>query len=183
MKGENIVKIFIAGAKSINSLDAFVQKKLMSICQKNYDVVVGDCYGVDSLVQKFYANVGYRNIEIFASNGKARNNVGNWTVHNVPVPAGVRGFEFYKQKDIAMANTADYGFMIWDGESKGTLNNMINLISRNKPVMVYLINQKKVLTVETTEDLNELFRNCNKETKSLYLKLRGKENLQISMPV
>ena len=91
MKGENIVKIFIAGAKSINSLDAFVQKKLMSICQKNYDVVVGDCYGVDSLVQKFYANVGYRNIEIFASNGKARNNVGNWTVHNVPVPASVRG--------------------------------------------------------------------------------------------
>ena len=68
-------------------------------------------------------------------------------VHNVPVPASVRGFEFYKQKDIAMANTADYGFMIWDGESKGTLNNMINLISRNKPVMVYLINQKKVLTV------------------------------------
>ena len=104
-------------------------------------------------------------------------------VHNVPVPASVRGFEFYKQKDIAMANTADYGFMIWDGESKGTLNNMINLISRNKPVMVYLINQKKVLTVENTEDLNELFRNCNKETKSLYLKLRGKENLQISMPV
>ena len=82
-----------------------------------------------------------------------------------------------------MANTADYGFMIWDGESKGTLNNMIDLISRNKPVMVYLINQKKVLTVENTEDLNELFRNCNKETKSLYLKLRGKENLQISMPV
>ena len=56
------MKIFIAGAKSINSLDAFVQKKLMSIRQKNYDVVVGDCYGVDSLVQKFYANVGYRNI-------------------------------------------------------------------------------------------------------------------------
>ena len=53
MKGENIVKIFIAGAKSINSLDAFVQKKLMSICQKNYDVVVGDCYGVDFLVQSF----------------------------------------------------------------------------------------------------------------------------------
>lgn len=99
------------------------------------------------------------------------------------MPASVRGFEFYKQKDIAMANTADYGFMIWDGESKGTLNNMINLISRNKPVMVYLINQKKVLTVENTEDLNELFRNCNKETKSLYLKLRGKDNLQISMPV
>ena len=99
------------------------------------------------------------------------------------MPASVRGFQFYKQKDIAMANTADYGFMIWDGESKGTLNNMIDLISRNKPVMVYLINQKKVLTVENTEDLNELFRNCNKETKSLYLKLRGKENLQISMPV
>ena len=138
---------------------------------------------MDSLVQKFYANVGYRNIEIFASNGKARNNVGNWTVHNGPVPASVRGFEFYKQKDIAMANTADYGFMIWDGESKGTLNNMINLISRNKPVMVYLINKKKVLTVENTEDLNELFRNCNKETKSLYLKLRVKDNLQISMPV
>ena len=82
-----------------------------------------------------------------------------------------------------MANTADYGFMIWDGESKGTLNNMMNLISRNKPVMVYLINQKKFFTAESMEDLNELLRGCNTETKSLYLKLRGKENLQISIPV
>ena len=177
------MKIFIAGAKSINSLDAFVQKKLSSIYQKNYDVIVGDCHGVDSLVQKFYANVGYKNIEVFASNGKARNNVGNWTVHNVPVPGSVRGFEFYKQKDVAMAKAADYGFMIWDGESKGTLNNMINLISRSKPVMVYLINQKKFFTAESMEDLNELLRGCNTETKSLYLKLRGKENLQISIPV
>lgn len=34
-----------------------------------------------------------------------------------------------------MAKAADYGFMIWNGKSKGTLNNIINLVQYNKNVL------------------------------------------------
>ncbi len=165
------MKIFIAGARSVKSLDASVQKKMMSIYQKGYDVLVGDCYGVDTSVQNFYYQLGYNNVIVFASNGKARNNVGRWNIHNVSVPSNVRGFDFYKQKDIAMANEADYGFMIWDGESRGTLNNIINLISQNKKVLIYLTTQNKMIVASSFKDVNKLVALCNPKTRLLYSSL------------
>jgi hypothetical protein len=38
-----------------------------------------------------------------------------------------RGFDYYSVKDRAMADTAEYGLMLWDGQSKGTVNNLVNL--------------------------------------------------------
>ena len=165
------MKIFIAGAKDVQNLDAAVQQRMMTIYQKGYDVLVGDCCGVDSSVQKFYSDLGYNNVVVYASNGKARNNIGNWNIRNVAVPSYFRGFEFYKQKDIAMANEADYGFMIWNGESRGTLNNIINLVSQNKKVLVYLTAQSQMVVVKSFDDLNALIEQCAPATRALYSKL------------
>jgi hypothetical protein len=63
--------------------------------------------------------------------------VGQWEVRNIPVKSNVTGFAFYAEKDKAMADNADYGFMIWNGKSKGTLNNIINLSRQLKVVLVY----------------------------------------------
>ena len=63
------MKIFIAGARSITSLDDNVQKKLMSIYNKNYNVFVGDCYGIDTAVQNFFMKLRYKNVTVYASNG------------------------------------------------------------------------------------------------------------------
>ena len=142
------MKIFIAGARSITSLDDSVQKKLMSIYNKNYNVFVGDCYGIDTAVQNFFMKLRYKNVTVYASNGKARNNVGNWKVENIHVNNSIKGFDFYKQKDEAMAKNADYGFMVWDGKSRGTLNNIINLINDNKKVVVYISPFHKMLVIE-----------------------------------
>ena len=43
-----------------------------------------------------------------------------------------------------MANDADSGFMIWDGKSKGTLMNIIDLLNLNKPVEIYHTEDKAV---------------------------------------
>lgn len=165
------MKIFIAGTKAVQKLDTLVLQRMMSIYQKGYNVIVGDCYGVDSSVQKFYSDLGYDNVVVYASNGKARNNIGNWHIQNVSVPSYIRGFDFYKQKDIAMANEADYGFMIWDGESRGTLNNTINLVSQNKRVLVYFSPQKKMIVVNNFDDLNSLLEKCIPTTQAMYSKL------------
>lgn len=44
------MKIFIAGSREISVLDDYTLAKLDSICSKGYDVLIGDCYGVDALV-------------------------------------------------------------------------------------------------------------------------------------
>jgi hypothetical protein len=37
-----------------------------------------------------------------------------------------------------MAQEATVGFMLWDGESRGTLLNVLRLVAQEKPVVVYV---------------------------------------------
>ena len=152
------MKVFIGGARSIVELPPIVKNRLQSIYQKGFTVLVGDCYGVDCAVQKFYANKNHKNVTIYACNGKARNNIGRWNTKNTTVSDSVSGFDFYKQKDLAMANDADYGFMIWDGNSRGTHNNIVSLIGQNKTTLVYLSPENKFFTVKTSADLNAIYQ-------------------------
>ena len=165
------MKIFIAGARNITSLDDSVKARLMSIYNNKHSVFVGDCYGVDTAVQDFFIRLKYNDVTVFASNGKARNNIGNWNVENIHVDSSLKGFEFYKQKDIAMANGADYGFMIWDGNSRGTLNNIINLVNQNKKVLVYTTLFRKMFVIDTMQQLNALIEQCPETTKKIFNKL------------
>lgn len=165
------MKVFIAGARSIKTFDDAIKEKLIAIYKKKFDVLVGDCYGVDSAIQEFYSKLNYRNITVYASNGMARNNIGHWHVENVEVDNSAKGFDFYKQKDVAMANNADYGFMIWDGKSKGTLNNIINLVNDHKEVQVRLMRFDKPFVIRSQSTLEELISICPPATKSIYKKL------------
>lgn len=164
------MKVFIAGAKSIKELDSLVKERLDSISKGGFDVLVGDCYGVDASVQKYFTELNYENVLVY-STGKPRNNVNNWAVKSIPAPKGLRGFDFFAEKDKAMARDADYGFMIWDGKSKGTLNNIINLVSMNKKVLIYLFNQKKMIVIKNSKDLENLINRCPESTRQLYNQL------------
>lgn len=181
------MKIFIAGARNITNLDDSVKARLMSIYNNKHSVFVGDCYGVDTAVQDFFIKLKYNDVTVFASNGKARNNIGNWNVESVYVDNSIKGFDFYKQKDIAMANSADYGFMIWDGNSRGTLNNIINLVQQNKKVLVYTTIFPKMFVIETMSQLNSLVEHCPQSTQKTYEKLllsnNTQRNLQLSFLV
>jgi len=165
------MKIFIAGARAITQLDDNVTGKLFSIYEKGYDVLVGDAIGVDSSVQKYYAKKAYSNLTVFTSNGEARNNFGNWKVESVAAKGKGNSFDFYTQKDVAMANRADYGFMIWNGESKGTLNNIINLIAQKKVCLVYLTTHNQFFSIDNDEKCLKLLELCPKTAGSTYLKL------------
>ena len=179
------MKIFLAGAKNLKHLDLPVQTKIMSICRANHDILVGDCYGVDSAVQKLCADIGYPHVTVYASNGKARNNIGNWKVKNIPVEKQMQGFAFYRQKDIAMGMDADCGFMIWDGKSKGTLRNIIQLILDHKFVLIYLAPHQALIPVRDRKKLERLIERCPQETQNLYASLLPKriprEQNQISI--
>jgi hypothetical protein len=61
-----------------------------------------------------------------------------------------------------MAVEADYGFMLWDGVSKGTLNNILNLLERGKKVVVYFNPARECLTLRQIADVIPLLEHCPK---------------------
>lgn len=175
------MKVFVAGPRAVSSLNKSITDVLSRIIEKQLIVLLGDAAGVDRLVQKYFAEVHYPNVFVYASDGKVRNNVGGWPVHKVEVPVNTKGFSFYAQKDIQMAKDADNGFMIWNGESKGTLNNIINLVAQNKKAMIYLIPSKKIIYVDKLDSVGKLAQIMGPETLSLYHELRPKDKATFTL--
>jgi len=167
------VKVFIAGPRAISELCPAVEERLNKIYANNITVLVGDADGVDKAVQYYFNSLGYRNVIVFASGRRVRNNVGNWEIRKIDVPANIRGFDFYTKKDEAMASDAEYGFMIWNGESKGTLNNIINMLAFDKKTLVYLTKTDSMYSIDSMEKLQELLDICGQNAQNLFNRLSG----------
>ena len=50
---------------------------------------------------------------------------------------------------------ADIGFMIWKGKSKGTFNNIINLLEFDKQVVLYYLPNQKFYYFKKKDELKE----------------------------
>lgn len=62
-------------------------------------------------------------------------------------PRGAKEFDYYSVEDRAMAETAEYGLMLWDGKSKGTVPNVVNLSRDHRPVLVYIAPSRQFRTI------------------------------------
>ena len=142
-------------------------EKLNYIINKNYNILIGDAKGIDSKVQQFLVDNKYKNVCVYASNGLARNNYGGWKIENVKVNSNIKNFEFYVAKDLEMVKKADYGFMIWNGKSKGTFNNIIHLLEQNKEVLLYYTEEKKIYKFKHLEEFEKFTNMHIKLTQSL----------------
>ena len=129
------MKVFIGGSKTISELDTETKSVLDSLCAENADILVGDCFGADKLVQQYLNNKGYKNVTVYVSVDKTRNNIGGFNEKHIKAN-GLTGFEYYRQKDIAMAKDADCGLMLWDGKTKGTACNIRDMREMGKEVLV-----------------------------------------------
>ena len=85
------MKVFISGSISIPYLDYIAKDELDKYMSGELEILIGDAYGVDGLVQKYMKTNGYDNVTIYASNGRARNNIGGWTVKAIDVPSHIYG--------------------------------------------------------------------------------------------
>ena len=148
--------VFVAGSRQISRLPAEVKTRLDTMVEKGFQILVGDANGADKAVQRYLADKAYSNVLVHCMKDHCRNNVGNWPTRQIAAPAGVRGFDYYSLKDLAMAEAAEYGLMLWDGKSKGTVNNVVNLSRSNKPVVVYVGPTKQFRTIKTLDDLKGL---------------------------
>lgn len=164
-------KIFIGGSRRITKLNNDITSRIDNIMQKGYTILLGDANGADKLVQKYLQEKHYQNVLVYCMEAQWRNNLAGWETRHIPEnQKGNRDFAYYSLKDSAMAKEADYGFMIWDGKSKGTLNNVLNLLKEDKKTLVYYSPEKKYYTVDTFDILKGLLRQGDKQLQGMFHK-------------
>lgn len=148
--------VFIAGSITIKQLDFLVQERIMNIIHMGHEVIVGDANGVDTAIQNFLLNEAYEHVTVFCTGASPRNNVGNWKVQAVTTYHKPGSRAFFTAKDMALAEAADTGFMIWDTKSTGTLSNIVELLSRKKYSWVFVNRDKEFHAVKKADDLETL---------------------------
>lgn len=172
-----MTKVFIAGSRHLSRLSADVKRRIDTMIEKGFTILVGDANGADKAVQRYLADKNYRNVIVHCMASNCRNNVGSWPMREIAAPPGARGFAYYSKKDQAMVDDAAYGFMLWDGESKGTLNSVINMIRQERPVVVYLAPQKAFHNVRSADDLTALLSKCDSASVQRFERELGIEHV------
>lgn len=149
--------IFIGGSRVLTRLPRDVQSRIDEIIHKDHHVVLGDANGA---VQEYLADQQFKNVTVFCSGDAPRNNVGRWQIYPVTADGKVKGYEFFAAKDREMARRADFGFMIWDGESPGTFLNVVRLLQKGKIAVLYNLLQRKTINFKTAEQLRKFYCAC-----------------------
>jgi hypothetical protein len=148
--------VFLSGSRAISRLNQEIRDRLTGITSQSFDILIGDANGADKALQSFLKEKNYTKVTVYCSGRHCRNNIGHWETYNVQVPTGSKGRDFYTQKDRLMAQVADYGFVLWDGKSPGSIENVINLVKGGKSTLVYFSPGREFVTVESLSKLKEL---------------------------
>lgn len=152
--------VFIGGSRAVSRLNPIIRERLDDLVRRQCVIFIGDANGADRMVQQYLAEREYPNVVVYCM-AHCRNNAGSWPVKKVESASKTKDFAYYAAKDLAMARDAKCGVMLWDGASKGTLNNIQNLIGAGKKVLVYLSATKSFIKLNNQEDLDGLFRKCD----------------------
>jgi hypothetical protein len=158
----NGTKVFIAGSRRLSRLGREVRRRIDNILDKHFTVLVGDANGVDRAVQQYLSGRHYGKVIVFCMEGGCRNNLGSWPTRTIAAShSSRRDFAYYSTKDRAMVEEANYGLMLWDGQSRGTLRSIVDLVRQGKPVVVYISSDKFFYTLRQADELTEMLAQCD----------------------
>lgn len=158
--------VFIGGSRRVSRLGAPVRTRLDTIIEKRFPVIVGDANGADKAVQQYLFDKRYEQVEVFCSGTDPRNNLGHWHVRQIKTDPQDKGFRFYAAKDRAMTREADFGLMIWDGKSTGTLLNVLRLLRQEKKVVLYTVPARRFSELKNDGDWHGFVATLDSELRS-----------------
>ncbi|TWO13783.1 hypothetical protein [Campylobacter lanienae] len=156
-------KIFISGSISIKQLPNKAKETLDEIIRKEFEILVGDARGVDSLVQDYCNKKKYYNVTIhhiddnprYLANSKFKKEKSNYLESEDKTKVAK-----LMRKDIKMTKKCDYSFVIWDGKSNGSYENIMRTLGEKKFVKVYLIESDECRTSKDSNfqtDIEKLY--------------------------
>jgi hypothetical protein len=155
--------VFLGGSRAVSRLNPLIREQLENLINRRCTILIGDANGADKAMQKYFAEQNYQDVIVFCMN-RFRNNLGTWQTRIVKTDRSRKDFAYFSTKDKEMAREAKCGLMLWDGESKGTLSNIIELIRAQKKVLVYLAPLKKFFKLSTEIDLEMMLSYCDSKT-------------------
>ncbi len=148
--------VFIAGSISISRLHEKVQERISKIVSSDFNVVVGDADGADTAIQQCLHDHLAAKVTVYCTGDIPRNNLADWPVHRVHSKARAGSRAFFTAKDLEMARSSDYGLMVWDCKSTGTLSNVIELLKNKKRSVVFVNKNRDFITITHKADLDHL---------------------------
>jgi probable addiction module antidote protein len=152
--------IFIGGSRHVSRLPPQAKERLNNVIENGFPVLVGDANGADKALQKHLMESQYERVTVFCSGDICRNNLGQWKTRHIQSSKEVKGFQFYATKDREMARTADFGLMIWDGKSAGTLLNILRLVRAGKKAVLVSVPAKMATTFKAAQDWDIFLAQC-----------------------
>ncbi|UOD35675.1 hypothetical protein DSN97_04995 [Deferribacteraceae bacterium V6Fe1] len=172
-------KVFISGSMAIKKLDNLVLKSLDRIILNKLQVSVGDAGGVDKLVQEYFCAKKYFNVVVYTILDNPRNVSCDFFQIKKVDTGNLKGRIAQEKKDESMTKDSEYSFVIWDGKSKGSLNNILRALRADKKVKVFYEKEKRFFR---NEELNiEYIQKIFYENNGLGLKeLAAHSNLSLS---
>lgn len=156
--------VFLSGSRKIGRLNEEIRLRIDSMIEKRLGLVIGDANGADKAMQAYLAESDYRDVTVYFVGDAPRNNIGRWPEKHVLAHESLSGRDYYAQKDKHMSTLADFGFILWNGQSAGSVQNMLWLLSDKKKVVVYLSPQGRFYNVKTQDELIEMLLMCDEET-------------------
>ena len=157
---EQMTTVFLSGSRKITRLNDVIRERIQNVIDLGSAVLIGDANGADKAMQTFLAERKYSNVSVYHVGDACRNNIGFWAAMKVSVSPKLKGRALYTEKDKAMAAMADYGLVLWDGKSAGSITNVCELLTREKKTAVYFSPRKEFISVKTAEDIKTLLSLC-----------------------
>ncbi len=192
-------KMFISGSISSKEIPDVVIKSVDNSRERNYTILIGDATGIDKSIQDMLKADNYKNVEIYHVGPTPRNFADRAWI-NKRILVDTDNEKLFKDgkytrvaqmmKDKAMVDDADFGLVIWRDTSKnrfgnvhvskGSLNNIYNLLMQEKYVgLFYIPNPEKgIMKFKKLSEFEEqvIEKLVQEETKTYYYKMKKQAN-------
>lgn len=157
--------VFIGGSRRVSRLPMAATERVNKVIEKGLAVSVGDANGADKAVQKHLADALYKRVTVYCSGDSCRNNIGQWKTRHVKAKRRKKDFHFYAAKDREMAGAAEFGLMIWDGKSPGTVLNILRLVRASKKAVLIIVPDQREVTFRTKDDWDMFLFECDERLR------------------
>lgn len=146
--------VLLSGTRKIELLPGEVGDLVLEFISLGNSFLVGDAPGSDRAFQRFLAAHKVENVTVYSSAQSVRNNIGGWPTQFIDSGLKAKTNAMHAAKDREMANICHMSVAIWDGQSAGTLANVLDVIHQDKIAYVYNFLDHELIRFDNNESLS-----------------------------